>query len=98
MVGGEVRPSGGQAQRVGVARALIARPQLLLADEPVANLDPQTAKDVLSLIVEETRKNGATVVCALHQLDLAAAFADRVLRLEEGALVDELPKPHRSAA
>lgn len=90
--------SGGQAQRVGVARALIARPQLLLADEPVANLDPQTARDVLSLIVEETSKNGATVVCALHQPDLAAAFADRVLRLDGGAVMDELPKPRRSAA
>ena len=72
--------SGGQLQRVAIARALIHRPPLLLADEPTGNLDPATASRVMDVLVEQTRRHGATLVLVTHS-DAAAARADRVLRL-----------------
>ncbi len=82
--------SGGQRQRVGVARALIRQPRLLLADEPVASLDPMIAFTVLSLIKEICAKQGIAVICNLHQVDLALRFADRVVGLSGGrVLLDE---------
>ncbi|MDA1101624.1 MAG: phosphonate ABC transporter ATP-binding protein [Proteobacteria bacterium] len=82
--------SGGQRQRVGVARALIRQPRLLLADEPVASLDPMIAFTVLSLIKEICAKQGIAVICNLHQVDLALRFADRIVGLSDGrVLLDE---------
>lgn len=79
--------SGGQQQRVGIARALMAGPSLVLADEPVASLDPRTGAEIASLLVAETRKRGATLVCSLHQLDLARGMADRIVALADGRIV-----------
>lgn len=79
--------SGGQRQRVGIARALIGEPQLFLADEPVANLDPQTAAGILALLREAVSAHGAGVLCSLHQTDLACQFADRIIGLKAGRLV-----------
>jgi phosphonate transport system ATP-binding protein len=79
--------SGGQQQRVGVARAFMAAPTIVLADEPVASLDPQTAQDILRLIRDEAKARGATVMCSLHQLDLAREFADWLLALRGGRVV-----------
>jgi phosphonate transport system ATP-binding protein len=79
--------SGGQAQRIGIARALIGKPRLVLADEPVASLDPETARLTLTLLADCARESGATVICALHQPDLAVAFANRRLVLDNGRLV-----------
>ena len=79
--------SGGQRQRVGIARALMNDPSLILADEPVASLDPATARTVMSLLRETAREHGATVLCSLHQIDLACEFADRVIALKAGRLV-----------
>ncbi len=76
--------SGGERQRVAVARALIARPECLLADEPVSNLNPELARIVLGLLKEECTQNGCLVVCALHDEALARDFADIRLRLEGG--------------
>ncbi|MFP6784940.1 MAG: ATP-binding cassette domain-containing protein, partial [Pseudomonas sp.] len=79
--------SGGQMQRVGIARALAQRPQVILADEPVASLDPNTAHVVMQYLRETSRTLGITVVCNLHQVELARAFADRIVGLANGRLV-----------
>jgi phosphonate transport system ATP-binding protein len=73
-----------QRQRVAVARALISEPECLLADEPVSNLDPTTARSVLGLLKSECTRNGCTVFCALHDRALAEEFADSTLRLNAG--------------
>ncbi|WP_321489919.1 phosphonate ABC transporter ATP-binding protein [uncultured Hyphomonas sp.] len=83
--------SGGQKQRVGIARALIGNPQLILADEPVASLDPQTAQDVMSLLRQTAKAQGAAVLCSLHQINLSRAYADRIIGLREGRIVFDGP-------
>ena len=83
--------SGGQLQRVGIARALAQRPEVILADEPVASLDPSTAQLVMRYLREATRTLGITVVCNLHQVDLARAFGDRIVGLASGRLVFDGP-------
>ena len=77
--------SGGELQRVAVARALVHRPALLLADEPTGNLDPDTADTVLSLLARTIKAQGAAGILVTHSLH-AAATADRVLRLDHGKL------------
>ena len=76
--------SGGERQRVAVARALAQRATVLLADEPVASLDPENAAAVLGLLRDLAREDGLAVLLCLHQPELAARFADRRLRLSEG--------------
>lgn len=79
--------SGGQQQRVGVARALIQQPSILLADEPVASLDPATAEQLLSLIHDICKKDGLTAIISLHQVAFARRFADRIIGLKAGDVV-----------
>jgi phosphonate transport system ATP-binding protein len=81
------RLSGGQQQRVAIARVLAQESRVILADEPVASLDPAAAVSVLSLLREIAHEGGITVVCSLHQVDLVADFADRVLGLRAGRLI-----------
>ncbi|MFN3891927.1 MAG: phosphonate ABC transporter ATP-binding protein [Beijerinckiaceae bacterium] len=81
--------SGGQQQRVGIARAKAQEPELILADEPVASLDPETAVRVLRDLHRICREDGITAIVSLHQLDLARRFADRVIGLAEGRVVFE---------
>ncbi|WP_019043859.1 phosphonate ABC transporter ATP-binding protein [Comamonas testosteroni] len=84
--------SGGQMQRVGIARALAQQPQLILADEPVASLDPKTARSVLQYLRDATRELGIAVVCNLHQVDYAREFGDRIVGLSQGRMVfDGMP-------
>jgi phosphonate transport system ATP-binding protein len=84
--------SGGQKQRVAIARALAQRPALILADEPISALDPTSARRVMEILRRAAREYGLTVVCNLHQLDMAKAFADRILALDDGRIVfDGLP-------
>jgi phosphonate transport system ATP-binding protein len=84
--------SGGQQQRVGIARAFILDPSVVLADEPVASLDPKISRDILALLKTESRERKATVLCSLHQVDLAKQFADRIVALKSGKVVfDGLP-------
>lgn len=83
--------SGGQQQRVGIARAFMLDPPLVLADEPVASLDPQASVEVLALLRRQARERGTTVLCSLHQVDLARAFADRIVALRDGSIVFDGP-------
>jgi phosphonate transport system ATP-binding protein len=83
--------SGGQQQRVAVARALLQRPRILLADEPVASLDPESAEQVLQLIATLAREDRLTVLCSLHQVDLALAPGERVVGLRAGRVVLDRP-------
>lgn len=79
--------SGGQQQRVGIARALVQQPRVLLADEPVASLDPATAEHVLTLLRDICTRDGLTAIVSLHQVDLARRFGERILGLRGGAVV-----------
>lgn len=78
--------SGGQRQRVAIARCLAQEPRLILADEPVSNLDPAASENVLELLTQTAQKRGATLVFSSHQPDLALRFSDRVIALNEGSV------------
>ena len=78
--------SGGQAQRVSVARALAQRPLALLADEPVASLDPDAAEELMGLLRRLAHEDGLGVLCVLHQPELARRFADRILGMKDGRI------------
>lgn len=79
--------SGGQQQRVGIARALAQKPKLILADEPVASLDPETSKRVLTILHRIAREDHISAIISLHQVELARQFADRVIGLSGGEVV-----------
>lgn len=83
--------SGGQQQRVGIARAMVQKPALVLADEPVASLDPATADRVLSLLHGICKSDGITAIVSLHQLEFARRYADRIVALAQGAVVFDGP-------
>jgi phosphonate transport system ATP-binding protein len=85
--------SGGQQQRVGIARALMQNPEILLADEPVASLDPVLAHSIMKILKKLNQEDNITVLCSLHFLDLVQQYADRAIALNQGKLVfDGLPK------
>lgn len=82
--------SGGEQQRVGIARALMQEPKVLLADEPVASVDPLTSQGILSLLRELCKEKNLTVLCSLHQVDLALQFSDRIIGISNGKkILDE---------
>ncbi|HLL09549.1 MAG TPA: phosphonate ABC transporter ATP-binding protein [Rubrivivax sp.] len=83
--------SGGQQQRVGVARALVQAPRILLADEPIASLDPATAERLLTMLHGICKSDGLTAVVSLHQLEFARQFADRIVGLRHGAVIFDGP-------
>jgi len=84
--------SGGQAQRVAIARALAQRPRVLLADEPVASLDPEAAEEIMRLLQRLARSEQIAVLCVLHQVELAYSFADRVVGIRNGRIAFNLPR------
>lgn len=85
--------SGGQRQRVGIARAIIKKPVLLLADEPVASLDPRAANLILSLLKKISKESNITIICNLHQVELAIKFSDKIVGLLDGSIMfDSLTK------
>ena len=79
--------SGGQRQRVGIARAIIKKPLLLLADEPVASLDPKSSNIILSLLKKINQEFGTTILCNLHQVDLAKKYSDKMVGLVDGKVI-----------
>lgn len=83
--------SGGQAQRAAIARALAQRPAVLLADEPVASLDPEAAEEVMRLLRQISLRDGIGIICVLHQPELARRYADRILGMRAGRIVFDAP-------
>jgi phosphonate transport system ATP-binding protein len=83
--------SGGQKQRVGIARALIQNPSVLLADEPIASLDPMIAFKIMTLLKEISINDGISIICNLHQVDFALQFADRIICLVNGEIILDKP-------
>lgn len=79
--------SGGQQQRVGIARALVQRPNLLLADEPVASLDPKAAEQVMGYMRSAAKERGLTTLASLHQVNIAREFGDRFIGIRDGEVV-----------
>lgn len=79
--------SGGQQQRVGIARGMMQEPRMILADEPVASLDPVLAHSIMQYLEQINQETGATVVCSLHFLDLVHRYATSVIALNDGELV-----------
>jgi len=90
--------SGGQQQRVGVARACMLDPSILIADEPVASLDPQTSIEIMQLLRDRAHAVGATLLCSLHQVELAQRFADRIIGIRAGRIVFDGPPERLDAA
>jgi len=85
--------SGGQQQRVGIARALLQQPEVLMADEPVASLDPKSSKLIMDYLLQINREDELTVLVSLHDVDLALEYSSRVVGLRNGRVV--LDKPSR---
>ena len=83
--------SGGQQQRVGIARAMVQEPEMILADEPVASLDPVLAHSIMQYLETINQEDGVTVLCSLHFLDLVHRYADRAIALNEGKLMFDGP-------
>jgi phosphonate transport system ATP-binding protein len=81
--------SGGQQQRVGIARAMIQEPEMILADEPVASLDPVLAHSIMQYLEQINQQDRVTILCSLHFLDLVERYSQRVIALNEGRLVFE---------
>jgi phosphonate transport system ATP-binding protein len=85
--------SGGQQQRVAIARALVQQPDIILADEPIASLDPRNTRIVMDALLRINKHFGITVICNLHSLDLARSYADRLLGMSAGRIVfDDKPE------
>lgn len=79
--------SGGQKQRVGIARAIMQRPKILLADEPIASLDPSSAKNIMDILAGLVKNKNITCIVNLHQLDVARKYATRIVGLSKGTVV-----------
>ena len=83
--------SGGQQQRVAIARALVQEPQIVLADEPIASLDPRSAQKVMAALQAINREDGITVVCNLHTLETARSYCGRIIGMAHGRIVFDGP-------
>ncbi len=83
--------SGGQQQRAAIARAMVQRAQVLLADEPIASLDPEASRRVMELLTQVNQKDGITVMVTLHQVDFAIKYCQRTVALKDGEVVYDGP-------
>lgn len=90
--------SGGQQQRVAIAKALVQRPKIMLADEPIASLDPANATQVMDELRRINRQDGLTVLVNLHTLDTAKAYADRIVAMRDGVVVFDGPPARLTSA
>lgn len=90
--------SGGQQQRVAMARALVRQPQLILADEPIASLDPYNATRVMTALRAINREDGITIIRNLHAVDMARSYCDRIIGMAHGKLVFDGPPAALTAA
>jgi len=91
--------SGGQQQRVAIARALLQEPKMILADEPIASLDPRNAQIVMEALRDINERDGITVITNLHTLDTARAYTDRIVGMKDGRVVfDDAPEALSEAA
>ena len=87
--------SGGEQQRVGIARALLNKPEIILADEPTGNLDPNTSEDVIRILIDIS-KSGTAVLTATHDYSLFRRFPSRTVRCEDGRLIEKVFDPDRT--
>jgi phosphonate transport system ATP-binding protein len=83
--------SGGQQQRAAIARALVQKAEIILADEPIASLDPEASMRVMEILAQINRENGITVIVSLHQVEFALKYCSRVVALREGHVVYDGP-------
>ena len=90
--------SGGQMQRVAIARALVNNPDILLADEPIASLDPESSRNVMETLRDLNQKDGLTVLVTLHQVDYALSFCPRTIALKHGRVVYDGPSAELTPA
>lgn len=79
--------SGGQKQRVAIARALVQQPKIILADEPVSNLDPYLAEEVMRLLISIAKKKKITIIASLHSLEIAKKYSDRIIGMSKGRII-----------
>lgn len=86
--------SGGQSQRVAIARVLMQRPKIVLADEPDASLDPRTGEEIMQLLFDLTRANGATMIVVSHRMQHAIDFSDRIVGLDRGRIAMDIGAAH----
>jgi phosphonate transport system ATP-binding protein len=89
--------SGGERQRVGISRALMQQPNLLLVDEPTASLDPKTSRQIMRILVELAHERGTPALVNMHDVGLAQSFADRIIGLRGGEIVFDGPTAHVTA-
>jgi phosphonate transport system ATP-binding protein len=90
--------SGGQQQRAAIARTLVQGAQLVLADEPIASLDPESSRNVMEILTRIQREDGRTVVVSLHQVDMAIRYCSRVIALNQGRVVYDGPSAQLTPA
>ena len=90
--------SGGQQQRAALARALVQRARIVLADEPIASLDPESSRRVMELLQSLNEDHGLTVVVSLHQIDIAMKYCARTVALRNGCVVYDGPSAHLTPA
>lgn len=88
--------SGGEQQRVGLARALVNNPAMIVADEPTGNVDPQMSYDIVQMLTEINKRSGTTVLMVTHEHDLVNQFNHRVITLEKGHVVSDTGRPRRT--
>lgn len=84
--------SGGQQQRVAIARTLMQDAEIIIADEPVASLDPKAGKEIMDLLLDVVAERQLTVLCTLHQLELAQQYGDRIVGMKAGQIVLDSPR------